>query len=369
MPYSAYKYYDDLSNLWQLQLPQDFAAALNLVPASGSEPYLDPSISPRVATYRCTAPLSVRTAVVGTVTQFGPSLPSLLTVNGLNYYLQSAIGEAIPPYPTGNQVLAQGPQGPPGTFGTVANNVIVGNISGANVVPVGLTQAQATALLNLFTASLQGLVPASGGGTTEYLRADGTWDTVSGLSAISNDQVLGNISGSSALPVGLTQTQLTALINSFSSSLPGAAPASGGGTTNYLRADGSWSAPPGIADTLTQEALATSVTSWTAGSYKNVLSITLAAGTYLILANARIQEGATGSQTWAAALGVSGTQSVISLLTSTGAGANATVFVAYSVTLSSTTTIWLQVNPLSYTNGTVYGAYNNSTQIIALQLG
>jgi hypothetical protein len=38
-----------------------------------------------------------------------------------------------------------------------------------------LTAAQATALLNIFTSTLQGLVPASGGGTTNFLRADGTF--------------------------------------------------------------------------------------------------------------------------------------------------------------------------------------------------
>lgn len=35
--------------------------------------------------------------------------------------------------------------------------------------------AAQTALLNLFTTALKGLVPASGGGTTNFLRADGTW--------------------------------------------------------------------------------------------------------------------------------------------------------------------------------------------------
>jgi len=44
---------------------------------------------------------------------------------------------------------------------------------------------------------------------------------------------------------GLTNTQLTALVNSFSSSLSGSVPASGGGTTNFLRADGSFAVPPG----------------------------------------------------------------------------------------------------------------------------
>ncbi len=37
------------------------------------------------------------------------------------------------------------------------------------------TPTQVTAALNLFTSVLQGLVPASGGGTTNFLRADATW--------------------------------------------------------------------------------------------------------------------------------------------------------------------------------------------------
>jgi hypothetical protein len=30
-------------------------------------------------------------------------------------------------------------------------------------------------MLDVFTSSLKGLAPASGGGTTNFLRADGTW--------------------------------------------------------------------------------------------------------------------------------------------------------------------------------------------------
>ena len=44
---------------------------------------------------------------------------------------------------------------------------------------------------------------------------------------------------------GLTNAALTALINAFTSSLSGAVPSSGGGTTNFLRADGTWAAPAG----------------------------------------------------------------------------------------------------------------------------
>ena len=43
----------------------------------------------------------------------------------------------------------------------------------------------------------------------------------------------------------LTGTQATTLIDPFTSALKGVAPASGGGTTNFLRADGTWAAPAG----------------------------------------------------------------------------------------------------------------------------
>ncbi len=62
------------------------------------------------------------------------------------------------------------------------------------------------------------------------------------LASIPNNTVLGNVSGSTGSPTALTQTQLTTLINSFTSGLSGAVPASGGGTTNFLRADGTWAA-------------------------------------------------------------------------------------------------------------------------------
>jgi hypothetical protein len=60
-------------------------------------------------------------------------------------------------------------------------NTIKGNNTGSSTTPVDLTVAQVTALLNTFTSSLQGLTPASGGGTSNFLRADGTWTGPSGL--------------------------------------------------------------------------------------------------------------------------------------------------------------------------------------------
>ena len=50
-----------------------------------------------------------------------------------------------------------------------------GNNTGAPADPLDLTGAQATAMLDLFTSALRGLVPGSGGGTSNFLRADGAW--------------------------------------------------------------------------------------------------------------------------------------------------------------------------------------------------
>jgi hypothetical protein len=63
------------------------------------------------------------------------------------------------------------------------------------------------------------------------------------LAPMPNSTVKGNVSGGATSPSDLTATQLTTLVNTFTSTLSGAAPASGGGTTNFLRADGAWTAP------------------------------------------------------------------------------------------------------------------------------
>jgi hypothetical protein len=67
-----------------------------------------------------------------------------------------------------------------------------------------LTGTQATALLDNFTTSLKGLVPASGGGTTNYLRADGSWSPMS--------VIWGNITGTLS-----NQTDLQTTLNAKAS--------------------------------------------------------------------------------------------------------------------------------------------------------
>lgn len=58
---------------------------------------------------------------------------------------------------------------------SIATARFLGRTTAGAGAPEAMTAAQATALLDLFTAALQGLVPPSGGGTTNFLRADGSW--------------------------------------------------------------------------------------------------------------------------------------------------------------------------------------------------
>lgn len=68
---------------------------------------------------------------------------------------------------SGRVTLAQLPQ--------LASNTILGNNTGSLGNALALTVAQVNAILPVFTNTLNGLAPLSGGGTTTYLRADGTW--------------------------------------------------------------------------------------------------------------------------------------------------------------------------------------------------
>lgn len=57
-------------------------------------------------------------------------------------------------------------------------------------------------------------------------------------------RLLGRISLGAGTVEELTGTQLTTLLDAFTSTLKGLVPPSGGGTTNFLRADGTFAAPP-----------------------------------------------------------------------------------------------------------------------------
>jgi hypothetical protein len=63
------------------------------------------------------------------------------------------------------------------------------------------------------------------------------------LSTVPSGSFKGRMSPSAGTVEDLTATQATSMLNTFTSSLKGLVPSSGGGTTNFLRADGAWSAP------------------------------------------------------------------------------------------------------------------------------
>lgn len=88
-----------------------------------------------------------------------------------------------------------------------------------------------------------------------------------------------------AMLTAATATAQTALLDAFTSGAKGLAPASGGGTTNFLRADGAWSKPPGadyayghlVADyTLTNTASSQKAFNWSTNG-----ALTLATGKYI----------------------------------------------------------------------------------------
>jgi len=98
----------------------------------------------------------------------------------------------------------------------IGTNTVLGRV-GSNIVAAGLVGAQVTA-------------------------ATITYAKIQNISATA--RILGRITAGAGVMEELTGTQLTTLLDAFTSALKGLVPASGGGTTNFLRADGTWVAIP-----------------------------------------------------------------------------------------------------------------------------
>ena len=103
----------------------------------------------------------------------------------------------------------------------MAAHTFKGNNSGSAAAPSDLTATQLTAELNLFTSGLQGLVPASGGGTTTFLRADGSFATPStGGSAGDINETSFSAANNQAAAVNLTGLAFAnATVRSFEAQL------------------------------------------------------------------------------------------------------------------------------------------------------
>lgn len=69
--------------------------------------------------------------------------------------------------------------------------------------------------------------------------------TNAGLADMATARIKGRATAGSGDPEDLTGTQATTLLDTFTGTAKGLVPASGGGTTNFLRADGTFAVPPG----------------------------------------------------------------------------------------------------------------------------
>ena len=130
--------------------------------------------------------------------------------------------------PTGNYITALtgdvAASGPGSSSATIQANVvsnsklaqmatltIKGNNTGGTANAADLTVAQVNAILPIFTSTLNGLAPSSGGGTTNFLRADGSWAAPSGTGTVTSVSVTtaNGISGSVATATSTPAITLT----------------------------------------------------------------------------------------------------------------------------------------------------------------
>lgn len=133
----------------------------------------------------------------------------------------------------------------------LATSTILGRVTAGTGNVEALTVAQVKTLLNLTgtnsgdqTITLTGDVTGSGTGSfAATVAADAV--TNAKLANVATATLKGRATAGTGDPEDLTGTQATALLDAFTSGAKGLAPASGGGTTNFLRADGTWAAPAG----------------------------------------------------------------------------------------------------------------------------
>lgn len=147
----------------------------------------------------------------------------------------------------------------PNINATIATNLSSGTIPagryGALTIPVTAINATGTASSTtvLFGDGTWGTptvpdgdkgdITVSGGGTVWTINAGGI--NLTQFPDIASNRVLGRILPGSGPVAELTGTDITPLLAVFTSTDQGVVPQSGGGTTNFLRADGVWAAPAG----------------------------------------------------------------------------------------------------------------------------
>ena len=96
---------------------------------------------------------------------------------------------------------------------------------------------------SLQTVTLTGDVTGNGTATFSVTIVPGAV-TLGKMAPLAPASIMGNSGAQAATPQALTGAQVTALLTAFTPTKQGVSPASGGGTGNFQRADGTWAAPP-----------------------------------------------------------------------------------------------------------------------------
>lgn len=161
----------------------------------------------------------------GTIWQRSPLADGVISVNGLSgavtvNAINQLTGDVTAGPASGSQSQVATIANAAVTLAKMANlpaNTIIGNNTGISATPLALTTTQVTAMLNLFTSSLQGLVPASGGGTTNFLRADGTFATPPGSGGTVTSVALADSTGTFNISGSPVTTSGTLTLASYAS--------------------------------------------------------------------------------------------------------------------------------------------------------
>lgn len=201
--------------------------------------------------------------LTGTVTSSGSltlGTPSNITLASTNSVTATSHTHAFAPggttaqYIRGDGSLATFPSVPT-TLDSLTNVTITSNTSGEilkwngsawvnNTLAEAGIQPAGSYLTANQTITLSGDVTGSGTTAITATISNNTV-TLAKMADIATARIIGRVTAGTGDPESLTGTQVTTLLDVFTTSLKGVVPASGGGTTNFLRADGTWAAPPG----------------------------------------------------------------------------------------------------------------------------